>query len=157
MENYGKKDLLLKLLFKTNCIQEAEWSSVCLKFKFFFQTVLKKDFLFRLFSRNIPTKREKLVMNEFDFVPLRYFYFTFFSQDPAHSSELLFENVADFCDKGGFNVVLKCFENPQIAMPLNVAGHLISLVGQVCYIFIILLNSLLLRHVFFSSLKMFCR
>ena len=49
----------------------------------------------------------------------------------ANASELLFENIADFCEKGGTEKIIICYQDSKRPLPLSLASNLISIVGQI--------------------------
>ena len=49
----------------------------------------------------------------------------------ANASELLFENIADFCEKSGIEKIISCYKDAKRPLPLSLASNLITIVGQV--------------------------
>lgn len=47
-----------------------------------------------------------------------------------NASELLFENIADFCEKGGIEKINNCFKAVDTPLPLSLSSNLISIIAQ---------------------------
>ena len=52
-------------------------------------------------------------------------------KENSNASELLFENVADFCEKGGVGRINDCFSDAKNPLPLSLASNLINIIAQV--------------------------